>query len=431
MQNTEIPDRTTIPLHGTPIELVINKPEVVVFDNGVEAYLIEAGDEDVTRIDIVIDAGSAFQEKRLVASSVGKMLKEGTDSFTSSEIANKFDFYGAHFDNQITKDTAALTLFSLTKHLNELMPVLAEMITAATFVDNELQTYIDRQRQDFLVNTERVRFVGMLEFNHMVFGKNSAYGQTVQLGDFDEINRNDLVHFYNDTYIPQHAYMIISGRVNNTVVELINRYIGNNWQAPDNTPPEIQFTSPTTEHEKFVAKKGALQSAIRVGRPIINKTHKDYNRFVLLNTILGGYFGSRLMSNLREEKGYTYGISSYISNYINGASFNIATEVNAKYTQAALDEIYQEIDKLRKQKVSENELQLVKNYIYGTFLRNFDGPFALAERFRSVRDFGLDFDHYRQSLDEILEISAEELIETAEKYLDPDKMIKLVVGSME
>jgi predicted Zn-dependent peptidase len=164
---------------------------------------------------------------------------------------------------------------------------------------------------------------------------------------------------------------------------------------------------------------------------MISKTHPDYNRFVLLNTILGGYFGSRLMSNLREDKGYTYGISSYISNYINGGFFSIATEVNANYTQAALDEIFLEINKLRTQAVGESELQLVKNYIYGTFLRNFDGPFALAERFRSARDFGLGFDYYKKSLDEILVVNPDDLIETAKKYLDPDYLIKLIVGSME
>ncbi len=137
------------------------------------------------------------------------------------------------------------------------------------------------------------------------------------------------------------------------------------------------------------------------------------------------------MSNLREDKGYTYGVSSYVANFIHDASFNIATEVNAKHTQAAMDEICKEMQILRTQKVSEDELQLVKNYIYGTFLRNFDGPFALAERFRSVRDFGLGFDFYRDSLDEILAVNTDELIDTANKYLDPNEMIKLVVGSME
>jgi predicted Zn-dependent peptidase len=152
---------------------------------------------------------------------------------------------------------------------------------------------------------------------------------------------------------------------------------------------------------------------------------------VLLNTILGGYFGSRLMSNLREEKGYTYGVSSYIVNYIHGSSFSIGTEVNVNHTQAAMDEIFTEMNKLREEKVGKDELQLVKNYIYGTFLRNFDGPFALADRFRSVKDFGLGFDYYLKSLDEIMHTTSDELLETAKKYFDPDQMIRLVVGRLD
>jgi predicted Zn-dependent peptidase len=134
------------------------------------------------------------------------------------------------------------------------------------------------------------------------------------------------------------------------------------------------------------------------------------------------------MSNLREDKGFTYGISSYTANYIHGSFFSIATEVNASQTHAAIEEIYYEMARLREEKVNASELELVKNYIYGTFLRNFDGPFSLAERYRSVRDFGLGFDYYLKSLEEIQSIAADEVLETARKYFDPDKMIRLVVG---
>lgn len=432
MGNTIIPDRQSIPLHGKPITLVMNEPEVVKFDNGIKAYIIDAGDEEVIRIDITIKAGSAYQDKRLVASSVGKMLNEGTEHFSSSEIAEKFDSFGAHLDSQITKDAAVLSLFSLTKHLHELLPVIGDMISTAVFHEEELNTYIDRQRQEFLVNNEKVRYRAMLEFNKMVFGENSAYGQVVQLEDFDKLHRNDLLDFYKKRYVSQNVYVIISGKIGEEVVSLANKYLGNGWHSTKiANHDEIHFLSETVEKERFVKKEGAMQSAIRVGRSIISKKHPDYNRFVLLNTILGGYFGSRLMSNLREDKGYTYGVSSFVTNYINGGAFSIATEVNAKFTQSALDEIYLEIEKLRTEKVGHNELELVKNYIYGTFLRNFDGPFSLAERYRSARDFGMGFDFYRKSLDEILTTTADELIETANKYLNPEEMIRLIVGSME
>ena len=409
----------------------MDSPKEVVLDNGLKVYMIDAGDEEITRIDVIITAGSAFQSKRLVASSVGRLLKEGTKTYSSSVIANEFDYYGAYFDTSVTKDSSTLTLYSLTKHLEKLLPLVSEMLVDANFQQHELDIHLNRKKQEYLVNREKVRYSAMLEFSSLVFGKHSAYGQTLEESDFDKVKQQDLIEFYTSHYSIQNSYMIVSGRADEKVAGLINRYFGNGLNDRSNHIDRIKFVDVNGQMEKYIAQPEAMQSAIRIGRPMINKMHPDYNRFVLLNTILGGYFGSRLMSNLREDKGYTYGVSSFTLNYINGAAFSIATEVNASHTQAAIDEIYHEMEVLRSEKISGKELQLVKNYIYGTFLRNFDGPFALADRFRSAYDFGLRFDYYLNSLDEILSVNSDELIETANKYLNPDDMIKLVVGKME
>ena len=423
-------DRTKLPPHANSITLNLVEPEMVTLDNGLVLYLIEAGEEEVSRIDIVIKAGSAFQSKKLVASSVGSLLSEGTQNFSSTAIANKFDYFGAYFHTDVTKDTATLTLYSLTKHLPELLNVVGDMLVEASFLQNEIHPHLERKKQEFLTNFEKVRYQAVLEFNKLVFGSESAYGQVLEIGDFQKVKRQDLVDFYQTFYTLDNTYIIVSGKTNKQVSELINKHLGNGLRRLNGKLPDINFTGVNGEKEKFVEKKDAMQSAIRVGRPIINKLHPDYNRFVLLNTILGGYFGSRLMSNLREDKGFTYGVSSFTTNYIHGATFSIATEVNARHTQTALNEIFSEMKLLRETKVSNEELDLVKNYIYGAFLRNFDGPFALAERYQSAKDFGLDFDYYLRSLDDIQKITSEELLETANKYLDPEDMIRLVVGSM-
>ncbi len=424
-------NRIIKPSHGKPVHLAMKEPELSVLDNGIEAYCIDAGEEEVSRIDIIINAGSAYQDKKLVATSTGKLLKEGTKNLSSIDIAEKIDKRGAYLDIGVTKDSSVITLYSLNKHLSELLPLIGEMLATAEFPDEELNIHIERQRQEFLTNNEKVRYRAMLEFNSMVFGKNSAYGQQLQVEDFSKLQKPDVVEFYKSRYIPQNAYAIVSGKLNEEIILLMNKYIGNGWAGHQSSIKDPAFTLHTTPEKRAFKKEGALQSAIRVGRPIISKTHPDYNTFVLLNTILGGYFGSRLMSNLREDKGYTYGVSSFVANFIKAGYFSISTEVNADHTAAALNEICYELEKLREQKVGQEELQLVKNYIYGTFLRNFDGPFALAERYRSVKDFGLSFDFYRNSLDEMLETNADQLIETARKYLNPDDMMQLVVGNID
>ena len=424
-------NRTKIPDLGKATPLDLKEPECLTLANGVEVFVIDVDEVAVTRVDTVLQAGSVHQSKKLVADTVSNLLREGTKNLNSLQLAEKLDYQGAYFDVNVTKDTTALTLYTLTRHLPDLLPVMGEMLKEAVFPEEELHIHLERRRQEFLVNIEKVRYKASLEFNQLVFGKNTAYGQVLEAVDFDRLDRADLLNFYEEYYVPEKSYCILSGMVDESVKSLVEYHFGSGWQTSNHIEqPHLNYSTVDPLKAQFVEKKGSMQSAIRVGRQMVGKLHPDYNRFILLNTILGGYFGSRLMSNLREDKGFTYGVSSFVANYRHSGYFSVATEVNAEHTQSALDEIYKEIGLLREKRVSDEELSLVKNYIYGTFLRNFDGPFALAERFRAVKDFGLGFDFYRNSLEEILKINATDLIETASKYLQADDLYRLVVGEM-
>ena len=423
--------RNKIPGLGKPTRLELKEPECIQLENGVDAFIIDAGAEAVTRVDLVLQAGSVHQKKKLVADTVSHLLREGTKNFNSKQLAEKLDYFGAYFDVNASKDTTTLTLFSLSRYLSELLPLIGEMLNAAVFPEEELQIHLDRNRQEFLVNIEKVRYKASLEFNQLIFGENTAYGQVLELDDFERLNRNDLLDFYHDYYTSGESYIILSGMVDDSVKALAGKYFGNGWRTGSRVSgSKLNYSTANPRKRMYIKREGSLQSAIRIGRQTVSKQHPDYNRFVLLNTILGGYFGSRLMSNLREDKGFTYGVSSFVANYLHNGYFAIATEVNAEHTNAALDEIYKEIKVLREKRVGDEELKLVKNYIYGTFLRNFDGPFALAERFKAVKDFGLGFDFYQKSLSEILTIDAGQLIETANKYLQTEDLYRLVVGEM-
>ena len=423
-------DRSKLPPHGTPVHLAFEEPQKEVLNNGLEVYLIDAGIENVLRLDIVINAGSVFQDKKLTAASVGKLLKEGSHGYNSSKIAALIDYYGAYLDISVTKDTSTITMYLLSKHLKHLIPVISRMLTEATFPEEELEIHVSRQRQEYLINSEKVRYKAMLEFNKLVFGEGSAYGQVLELVDFDRIERHDLVQFYNNHYHPANAYMVVSGKITSEIVNMLNQHIGNTWHKEKATGYNIPEKGIIGTKMRCIEKPDAMQSAIRIGRPIFSKKHPDYNKFLLLNTILGGYFGSRLMSNLREDKGCTYGVHSFVTNYKHAGFFSVSTEVNAQATEIALKEIMFELNRLQTEKIGKDELSRVKNYIYGTFLRTFDGPFALAERFKSAKDIGEGFLFYKKSLEEILKVTPEELLETAGTYFSPEEMITLVVGKV-
>lgn len=432
MHQSKILNREIAPNIRTTKELVLSSPEHLIMSNGMDLYLIESGLEDVCRIDIVVGAGSSFQQKKLCASFTNTLLKEGTKEFTSKQIAEKLDFYGAYLGSSISKDKSVITLFSLTKHLSKLLPMLKSIVTEAIFTDYEFEVHHNRSKQEFLINSEKARYIATNEFNKLMFGKNTAYGQSLQHDDFNNINLDDLKSFYKKHYQPKNAYLIVSGRPNNESKQLINKLFGEEWQnneleikIPNNN---ISIYSP---ENKTVKKEKFLQSAIRIGKNIINKTDADYSKLLFTNIILGGFFGSRLMSNLREDKGMTYGINSFMSNFLHGGYFAIATEVNINQTAAALKEIKKEITTLQNELPGQEEIKLVKNYIYGNFLKNFDGPFAQAEMFRAVNDFGLNFDFYNNNLNQIISITAEEVMLTAQKHLNLNDMSVLVVGDIK
>jgi predicted Zn-dependent peptidase len=423
------PDRTKMPPLGKNQVFHLNEPDTITLSNNIETSIIRAGTENITRIDMVFKAGSACQNKRLVASTTNNLLKEGTSQKSSSAIAGILDYYGAYLHTQINKDTASVTLYALSKHLNELLPLMAELISDSVFPENELNLYLQRHKQEYLVNIKKVRYLASLEFNKMVFGKNSAYGQVLTQNDFDNISREDVLTFYKNYYNPANAYIIISGFTDDNIMSLTEKHLGT--LVPDKNMRfnnNIIYSENSAPQNKYIEQKEALQSALRIGKQIIGRNHPDFPAIQLLNTILGGYFGSRLMSNLREDKGYTYGISSFIQSYKHASAFTIATEVNADNTTEAVDEICKEISLLRKYEVDNKELQLVKNYVFGNFLKSFDGPLALAERYRIVKDAGLDFSYYSQSLQSMMKLSAKQLLETAYKYFEPESLLHLVVG---
>ena len=431
MANNTHPNRTIMPQTGEQIQLKLTEPEHVILDNGISTYIINEGQQEFSRLDIVFNAGSSSQNKNLVAGSTIQLLIEGTKNLSSAEIAKKLDYHGAIVDTTLSKDNAGLTLYALNKHLPKLFPLISDMIVNSSFLEDELTNYLHRRKHQFLLNNDKVRYKAMLEFNKLVFGSNSAYGKVVELSDYDNVVRDDLIEFFNNHFTPQNSYIIISGKIDKETISLINKNFGNNLKSKNIVPQlDINIVNKVEELNKFVKKDGTLQSAIRIGMPIINKQHPDYSSLIVLNTVLGGYFGSRLMSNLREDKGFTYGISSYLINYKHAGFFSIATEVNAQHSKAALSEIKNELQKLCSENINDNELNLVKNYIYGTYLRSFDGPMALAERYRAAKDLNLDFEYYTRSLSKMMKQTPQELLKTANKYFNYNDMIKLVVGSM-
>jgi len=408
--------------------LKLIEPGHFLLDNGIPVYTVDAGTEDLIKLDLIFDAGFFYQSQALVANFTNKCLQEGTASFTSQAIANTVDYYGAHLRQASDKDDARITLYCLGRHFDNLLPVLAEVAFQPTFPEEEVNTIIAKSKQQYHVNMEKVKFVAQQKFGGLIFGQSHPYASSLSEEDYDKVTRDHMAGFHAKHYLNSPFTILVSGKLPKDINEKVNSFFGKHAVVKNNIGLNVPEALASEKQEHIILKENSLQSALRIGKVLFNKQHPDFLKMKVVNTILGGYFGSRLMTNIREDKGYTYGIGSMMSSMKHGGAFAIASEVGNDVREKALIEVFKEIEKLRSDLVLDEELKLVKNYMLGSFLRSADGPFALSELVKSVIDYGFGLDYFDDYLATIKNITAKEIRDLAVKYLDPASMITLVVG---
>lgn len=424
-------DRSKAPAFKTIDRIDVLKTSHQKLSNGIDVYYLSAGSQEITRIEFIFKAGMYYQPATLIASATNNLLESGTKSYTANEISEGIDFYGSFLELHVEQDYAIVTLFSLNKYLNESLKFIEEIIKYPTFPEDEFKIHITNKRQKHAINSQKVAILAKRKFTELLFGGAHPYGKEVLDSDFDRISRAELSDFFKKCYNHKNCSIIAAGNLPEKFMDTLNLHFGETeWGG--NVLPVVptQTTQTTTKQKHLVTKDDAIQSAVRIGRILFNKTHPDYFKFQVLNTVLGGYFGSRLMANIREDKGYTYGIGSGLNNLVHSGYFFIATEVGADVTQATLTEVYKELKRLREDLIDESELETVRNYILGNFLRSVDGPFALADKFKAIWEFGLDYSFFDNYFNAVKTVTPKELRDLANKYLQEKDLIECVAGKM-
>jgi len=422
-------DRTQQPYYKKIEDIKIPSPEKIFLDNGIETHVINAGTQDIVKIDVIFNAGSWYQKKSLIAATVNEMLTEGTTTQSSQQISEKLDYFGAFIHPQPTKDFGNISLYSLKKHLPETIKIFEDIIKNPVFAEKEMQTFLSKRKQIFQVELEKVTNIARQEFNEQLFGKNHPYGVKTKIEDYENISQSDLIQFHNLYYNSSNCKIILSGKVDFSTIGLINNHLGNNdWGNNNKVSLETNSSSDHPVMESFLEKKNVTQSAIRLGKMVVTKNHPDFHKLNIVNTILGGYFGSRLMKTIREEKGYTYGIGSALVSFKNAGFLVILSEVGADVSRDAITDILAEVKKLREEKIDINELNLVKNYMLGDLLRSFDGPFEISSSFKNIIELNIESDFYHKALQCIKSITPDDIITITNKYFQEDTLIRTIAG---
>jgi predicted Zn-dependent peptidase len=422
-------NRKEAPGFKTIDKIDIPQAEQHSLDNGIKVYTVNSGSQELTKIEFIFKAGMYYQDQTLVASAANNLLETGTRTYTANQISDGIDFYGSFFECAVDQDYATLALFSLNKYLDQSLHFVEEIIKYPTFPKDEFDIYLSNKKQKHLVNSQKVNVLARRRFTELLFGEDHPYGRDVKTEDFDRLTLDQVKAFYKSHYHSSNCTIVASGKLPDNLLEILNRFVGQTtWGELQPVEKALLVPKTTSQRQHFIERPDAIQSAVRVGRVLFNKKDPDYFKFQILNTILGGYFGSRLMANIREDKGYTYGIGSGLSSLVNGGYFFISTEVGADVTNNTLEEIYKEIALLREELVDADELETVRNYVLGQFLRSVDGPYALADKFKAIWEFGLGYDYFENYFEAVKTVTPEELRNLANTYLQEKDLVELVVG---
>jgi zinc protease len=422
-------DRHTPPPSKPITDISIEEVEKSRLDNGIPVYSLNAGFQDLVKVELLFPTTYFNAKEPLLTSATNRQLSEGTANHTAQQLAELIDYYGAFYEASQTADFCTVEMNVLNKHLQNVLPLLFEIITEPTFPESELNIFKINGKQRLAVENEKVQSIARRKFSELLFGNDHPYGNNIQAGDFDLLHRDHLIGYHHKQYTSEHCTMLVAGMVHDDTLNSLNGFLGKaNWSRSNGAAAPFAKINSAQQRKHFVEKDNAVQNAIRIGKVMFNKTHADYLGMLVLNTILGGYFGSRLMKNIREDKGYTYGIGSAIISMQHAGMFFIASEVGSDVSEAALTEIYKELALLRNEPIGEEELATVKSYMLGQFLKSIDGAFNLADRWKGLLFYNLGYDYYYRYIETIKSITAEQLQLLAQKYFDEESFTELVVG---
>jgi len=403
--------------------------EKITLDNGVPVYAINAGAEEVMSVEMVFFAGNSFEEKNVVAAATNFLLKNGTSKKKAFQINEHFEYYGSFLNRACYNETSTLTLHCLNKHIGELLPVVEELITDSIFPEEELAIFKQNQKQRLSVSLKKSEFVASRLIDSYLYGEKHPYGKYSSHAVYDALNREELISFYNKYYKNGSCIIFTAGKLPPRLFELLNKHFGklpfgNNFQKPLH---QISSTKKTGEKFRITNDENGVQGSIRIAREFPNRHHPDFLKVMVLNNIFGGYFGSRLMANIREDKGYTYGIHSFLQDHIQQSGWLVSTEAGKDVCEAAISEVYKEMKRLQDEPVAEDEMQLVRNYMMGSILGDLDGPFHIIARWKNYILNDLNGDYFYNAINTIRTVSPEELQQLAKKYLNPEEFYELVV----
>ena len=421
-------DRNQAPPYSIPEKIHLSHPELRVLANGIPLYYIPFPKIDAVKVEVILPLKIAESKpyQPLLPLFMLHMLLEGTKQLSSDKLDDFFDFHGSEVDIISGHERQGLSLLTTKKHLLKVLPVFRSLFTEATFPEKELKKRKSQKKLSISIKNEQTASRAHQLIRESLFAKDHPFGYQVTEEDVDRFTREDLKDFYEKEFLiaPQ---IFLTGQLSEQELFQIENSFSD---LPLSTEQPTFIPTGEIHHSRKVeTKPGALQSSIRIAKWMIPKSHADYLSLSVFNTLLGGYFGSRLIKNIREEKGYTYGINSFLGELNGNEYWMVVADVKGGHGDAVIQEVYKEIERLKTEPVSAVEMEIIRNYLLGNLLANFSSPFDQMGHFQQVHFQGLDLNYYTRYLEAIKNFDAEDIMAMANRYFDQKQMVEVIVGA--
>jgi zinc protease len=423
-------DRSQPPIAGPLTHRPLPPYRSLSLSNGIPVYALQHGSVEVAEIQVVFKAGTAHQSKIGQARHAASLLSEGTASFNSQALAEKLDDHGSWISHDTAYEFSSINLTSLEQHLPATLPLLQEVLLQPTFPEEEFEIMRARGLQKLEVEAKRKTYIARKAFGHLLYGKDHPYGQSMGPEDLKALQVSDLQAFYKQFLQAGNCFFTVVGRFDEEAVfQQLDQLFGKLSLTQPQIPESRAATHPVKggQGRHFIAEAG-MQSALSLGHLGFARKHPDYYPMELVNTLLGGYFGSRLMKNIREDKGYTYGIYSGWVAHKHGGYFVVQSQVGNEYAASTIREVRKEMQRLRDEPVSEAELDLVKNYILGKSISRRETPFQLGSLLRYALVNDINFEELDSKFNRLNELTPAEVQRLAQDHLRPDELLEVVCG---
>lgn len=424
---------TTPPEPGPAPTLSLPTPERRNLGNGLEVMYVRHGGLPLVHATLVVPGGTTADPAEIpgLASFVSEMLDEGAGGRDALELSAALELLGAQLQTGAGTDAAFVDLEVLRSRLPEALALMADVAARPDFPETDLRRLRDQRVTALASARDEPGIIAANAFTRLVFGAEHPYGQLPTTGATQRLDRDGLVEFHRRHYRPGGSTLVLVGDVDAASVHAhVERAFGG-WQgtAPDATPvPRAE--APQATRIFLIDKPEAAQSEIRVGHPGVARSNPDYFPLVVLNTVLGGSFTSRLNTNLRETHGFAYGARSSFSMPVGEGPFLASSAVFTAKTDSAVVEFMNELRRIREEPVPPDELERAKSYVALGLPRRFETSGGVAGQLADLEIHGLSMDFYNEYVPRVMAVTAADVQRVARQYLHPDRAVVVVVGDL-